>query len=182
MFRSFWKPRMVLICTIPASKSHHTTDVCGPPPGIIVESAATGGHSIRSTCDTGMGAANRASTPADGPAGRVDRIEDSLMDSPIGETADIQGDHSSRYHDDGHDLESVDRFPEIDHADQRNSDDPQTSARGAGETQIESVRPEALPTQRRRLSGCPPASSRADHRRHSYAASRTIVIGPLLTA
>src|SRR6186997_178099 len=53
MFRSLAKPPMVLTRTHSPSKSHHTTDVCGYPSRVIVDRAATGGHSTRSRCESG---------------------------------------------------------------------------------------------------------------------------------
>src|SRR4029453_18650371 len=51
MLRSLAKPRMVLTRTHSPSKSHHTTEVCGDPSGMIVVRAATGGHWTRLRCD-----------------------------------------------------------------------------------------------------------------------------------
>lgn len=63
MLRPFLKPRTVLTRTRPPPESHHTTDVCGNPSGMIVVSAATRGQSTRSACDRGISAAGRLTTP-----------------------------------------------------------------------------------------------------------------------
>jgi hypothetical protein len=58
------KPRIVLTRTQVPSKSHRTTEAWGSPVAPTVDSAASGGHSTRSRCDSGISSvAPSASSP-----------------------------------------------------------------------------------------------------------------------